>query len=98
MAAGGSRPMMASEVMDFPEPDSPTRPRTSPGAMENERLLTAATGAAAFGCWAGRTARPTRDCGNWLVRLRTSSSGRTGVLYQRPDYFFGRASGGTNPA
>src|ERR1019366_613805 len=52
-AAGGSRPMMASAVMDFPEPDSPTRARTSPGAIENERLLTAATGAAGFGAgWA----------------------------------------------
>ena len=34
---------MASEVIDFPEPDSPTRPSTSPAAMENERSRTAAT-------------------------------------------------------
>jgi hypothetical protein len=34
--------MIASDVTDFPEPDSPTKPSTSPGAMENERLRTAA--------------------------------------------------------
>jgi hypothetical protein len=34
--------MMAREVTDFPEPDSPTRPRTSPGWMEKDRLRTAA--------------------------------------------------------
>ena len=33
--------MIASEVRDFPEPDSPTKPRTSPAAMENERSRTA---------------------------------------------------------
>src|SRR5271157_1673862 len=80
MAAGGSRPIMASEVMDFPEPDSPTKPSTSPGAIENERLRTAATGAAAFACWAGGGACPARDCGNWMVRSRTSSSGRTRAM------------------
>ena len=69
--------MTASAVMDFPEPDSPTRPRTSPGAMEKERLLTAVTEAAAAGGWAGRSGWPPRDCGNWMVKLRTSSSGRT---------------------
>ena len=30
--------MIASEVMDLPEPDSPTRPRTSPGAMEKAKI------------------------------------------------------------
>src|SRR5271157_1651349 len=69
-AAGGSSPMMASEVMDFPEPDSPTSPSTSPGAMENESARTAAT---AFDC----KARSARGCGNSMVRSRTSSSGRT---------------------
>ncbi len=31
-AVGGSSPMSAIEVTDFPEPDSPTMPSTSPGA------------------------------------------------------------------
>ncbi len=91
--------MMASAVMDFPEPDSPTKPSTSPGAIENERLRTAATGAAVLACWAGGSARPARDCGNSMVRSRTSSSGRTkSMVYQRRCYFFGRDSGGTKPA
>src|SRR5450631_497765 len=80
IAAGGSRPMIASDVMDFPDPDSPTSPSTSPGAMENEKLRTATTGAAAFASTAGGTARPARDCGNSIVRLRTSSSGRTKAI------------------
>src|SRR5215467_7602714 len=33
--------MTASEVSDFPEPDSPTSPSTSPGAIEKERSRTA---------------------------------------------------------
>jgi hypothetical protein len=40
-AWGGSRRMMANEEIDLPEPDSPTRPRTSPGAMEKLRSRTA---------------------------------------------------------
>ena len=32
---------MAREVIDLPEPDSPTRPTTSPGAMEKLRSRTA---------------------------------------------------------
>ena len=35
-AAGGSRRRRAREVADLPEPDSPTRPRVSPGAMWKE--------------------------------------------------------------
>lgn len=35
---------MASEVADLPEPDSPTRPRVSPGPIEKEIPLTAV-------CW-----------------------------------------------
>ena len=31
-ALRGSRPMTAIEVTDFPEPDSPTMPSTSPGS------------------------------------------------------------------
>ena len=58
LACGGSSRMTASDVMDFPEPDSPTRPSTLPLAIENERSRTArnpaegvattAAGAAAF--------------------------------------------------
>jgi hypothetical protein len=33
--------MMASEVTDFPDPDSPTSPSTSPGAMEKLKSRTA---------------------------------------------------------
>src|SRR5476651_1865385 len=37
MRPGGSiNPMMASPVTDFPAPDSPTTPSTSPLAMSNE--------------------------------------------------------------
>jgi hypothetical protein len=32
LALGGSSPMMASDMTDFPDPDSPTMPSTSPGA------------------------------------------------------------------
>src|SRR5215471_17669356 len=64
--------MMASEVRDFPEPDSPTRPSTSPSEMEKERSLTAAMVDAVF---AG--ARATRNC---TVRLRTSSNGTRGMV------------------
>ena len=33
--------MTARDVMDFPEPDSPTRPSTLPWAIEKERSRTA---------------------------------------------------------
>ena len=36
--------MIASEVIDLPQPDSPTRPRTSPGAIENDTSVTISTG------------------------------------------------------
>ena len=36
----GINPMIASEVTDFPHPDSPTRPRTSPAATSNETPFT----------------------------------------------------------
>ncbi len=38
---GSSKPMIAAPVSDFPAPDSPTTPNTSPGAIENETLSTA---------------------------------------------------------
>src|ERR1035438_3110057 len=63
-AEGGSSPMIAREVSDFPEPDSPTRPRTSPGAMEKVRSRTAmiaGVGDAVFAC---EGARDTREAGN----------------------------------
>ena len=109
--------MIASEVMDFPEPDSPTKPSTSPGAIENERSRTAATRAAGFVVTdalagpaerrsvlaagtspAAESTRPVRDCGNSMVRSRTSSSDRTAPMVSAVRYFFGRDSGGTNPA
>lgn len=40
-ACGGSRRMMASDVTDLPDPDSPTSPRTSPGAVLKLRSRTA---------------------------------------------------------
>src|SRR5271154_11019 len=64
--------MMASEVMDLPEPDSPTSPSTSPGAMEKERVCTAT---AVPAC--DRVPDCVRGCGNSMVRSRTSSNGRT---------------------
>jgi hypothetical protein len=36
-------PRIASDVTLFPQPDSPTIPRVSPGAMSNETPLTAWT-------------------------------------------------------
>jgi hypothetical protein len=42
-AADGSSPMMASEVTDFPDPDSPTKPSTSAGSIEKLKSRTAAT-------------------------------------------------------
>src|ERR1700686_5477159 len=75
--------MMASDVIDFPEPDSPTNPRTSPGSMEKDRLRTAAIDEFddAFDvdgcCSADVFDRPLRGWGNSMVRSRTSSSGRT---------------------
>src|SRR5713101_1257949 len=40
-ACGGSRRMVAREVTDFPEPDSPTSPRTSPAETVKLTLQTA---------------------------------------------------------
>src|SRR5580704_5795196 len=65
-ACEGSRRIRAREVTDFPEPDSPTRPRTSRGAMVRLRSRTATKDDAAG-------PRP----GNSTVRRRTSRSGGT---------------------
>src|ERR1700693_335951 len=87
-APGGSRPMMASEVTDFPEPDSPTKPKTSPGLIEK---LTLRTAAIIRGADAAAGEGPPSACrgaapailGNSIVRSRTSRSGDTSVWYQR---------------
>ena len=41
VALFGRRPMVASAVTDLPDPDSPTMPSTSPGAMEKSMPRTA---------------------------------------------------------
>src|ERR1039458_3062484 len=96
VALVGNSPMIANDVRDFPEPDSPTNPRTSPGLIEKLRLRTAATvrapcgeafgvrladaGEGRFDCRSGRV----RDTlGNSTLTLRTSSSRGTRVWYQR---------------
>ena len=43
LAARGRMPIVASAVTLFPQPDSPTRPRVSPGRTSNEMPLTAWT-------------------------------------------------------
>ena len=42
-APGGSSPIRARESMVLPEPDSPTSPRASPGAMRRETSATGRT-------------------------------------------------------
>src|SRR6476661_6950588 len=44
----GSNLMMASDVTDFPQPDSPTSPTVCPGATEKLTLSTAVNGATPF--------------------------------------------------
>src|SRR5437588_7109955 len=58
---GSSRPMMALPVSDLPAPDSPTTPKTSPGAMSNDTSSTAS--------------KVPRRVGNSTRRFLTSSSG-----------------------
>src|SRR5690606_40109322 len=45
----GSRRMIASEVTDLPQPDSPTRPTVCPGATEKLMPSTAVKGRLLFG-------------------------------------------------
>ena len=59
-ALGSSRPIMASEVMDLPHPDSPTSATVSPGRTVKETLSTTLTLP-----WRGKP----------MLRLRTSSNG-----------------------
>ena len=49
-AVSGRSPMTAIEVIDLPQPDSPTRPMVSPGRTEKETLSTMLTSP----CWAGK--------------------------------------------
>src|SRR5258708_264201 len=66
---GGTRPMMASARVDLPQPDSPTRPRHSPGFTSR---LTPST---AFRVLVPpRSAPPTVK---WTARLSSFSSGST---------------------
>src|SRR5262252_2685675 len=76
-AFGGSSPMMASEVTDFPEPDSPTSPRTSPAEIVKLRSRTATASAAVAFEWG------VRALAKRTVRLRKSSNGATRLWYQR---------------
>jgi len=81
-AGGGSRRMIASDVTDFPEPDSPTSPRTSPGAIEKPRSRTAGNDfveTAAIGCPTARAAEFAPCTGNSMLRWRMSS--REGTVH-----------------
>ena len=62
---GSSRPMMAAPVSDLPAPDSPTTPRTSPGAMSKRDVVDrdAACRAASGTRRAGSSLRAAADCG-----------------------------------
>src|SRR5882762_9846711 len=65
-ACGGSKPINASDVTDLPEPDSPTSPSTSPGAVEKLTSRTAVKAAWSAPAWPGP--------GNCTERLQTSSN------------------------
>ena len=71
-ACNGNNRMMASDVIDLPEPDSPTRPRTSPCPMEKLRSRTAAS----VGVGTAAPGRPAAGEKS-IFRLRTSSSAGT---------------------
>jgi len=55
VAAFGSRPVIESAVTDFPEPDSPTRPRISPSKTFRSAPRTASTD---FPSWLKSRRRP----------------------------------------
>ena len=57
----GTKPMIAKEVTDLPEPDSPTIPNFSPFLSWKLRLSTATTGFVSVV--------------NWTCRWRTSRTG-----------------------
>ena len=66
-------PSIASEVTLFPQPDSPTIPSVSPGAMSNETPLTAWTIPRSVRNWTSRS-RP-REGSSGEVRDELASSG-----------------------
>ncbi len=78
-AVRGCRPMIAREVTDFPEPDSPTIAIDSPAARSNESPRTACTGPASLGkvTWRSRTLRTVPDV------VRRALAGRVVVLIGR---------------
>jgi hypothetical protein len=80
-ACGGSKRMIARHVIDLPEPDSPTRPRTSPGATAKLRSRTAervGEGTTASARLAARRAAAAEFCrGNSMFKRRISSRGCT---------------------
>ena len=55
-ARRGVSPMIERAVMLLPEPDSPTTPRTCPGAIENDTPRTASTTPSSVGIWTERSA------------------------------------------
>src|SRR5689334_5597327 len=63
---GSTRPMIENPVTDLPEPDSPTRPSTSPRRTLKETSSTART-------------TPAR-VKKWVRRLRTSSVGAAATV------------------
>lgn len=72
-ACGGSKRRIASEVMDLPDPDSPTSPSTSPELIEKLRSRTARS---EFDPAASPCAK-LRFVGKSIFSWRTSSSGST---------------------
>ena len=78
-ACGGRRRMMAREVIDLPEPDSPTRPRTSPAAMVKVRSRTASKAWADVCGFTSRSdeARPFDLARNSMLSWVTLSRGGT---------------------
>ncbi len=79
---GSCRPSTASPVADLPEPDSPTRPRTSPRASSKDRPRTAWTGA------------PPRGSAKLTERSRTLSTGGSAAGAVAEEGVMGRAPGG----
>src|SRR5579859_3486184 len=74
---GSMRRRMRRPSVLLPEPDSPTRPKVSPGAMASETPSTARTSP-----WA-RAPKAFAPSGKTLVRSRTSTSGTLLVFLRR---------------
>ncbi len=79
--------MMASDVTDFPDPDSPTSPSTSPASRRKLTSRTAVTIERPAPLWALNGAEETApfaaepEPGNSTVNPRTSSRGGTALCY-----------------